>query len=130
MSRYYVLPNVPISTLVVGGKGPYGTSPYDYRLPPKTYQKEKCRCNKSKREPYPRRAMLCDQNYQYYSSSEQMLRDRVNNINYETNRQIRRGKRLPDIRKKNICPKDWYLTGGGYCKGPCGYSALRSKSGN
>ena len=130
MSRYYILPNVPINTLVIGGNGPYSTPPFDYRLPPKTYHKEKCRCNKSKHEPFPRRAMLCDQNYQYYNSSEQMLKDKVTNINYEMNRQIRRGKRRPDIRKKNICPKGWYLTGGGYCKGPPGFSSLRRRVSN
>ena len=130
MSRYYVLPNVSINTLVVGGKGPYGTAPFDYRLRPKTYQKERCQCYHSKREPYPRRAMLCDQNYQYYSSSEQLLRDKVNNINYETERQIRRGKRRADIRKQSVCTKNWYLTGGSYCRGPRGYGGLRSRAGD
>ena len=147
MSRYYVMPNVPVNTLVIGGKGPYSTAPYDYRLKygkqiachkcsncNKCKKCDKCnkydRCKKHKPEPFPRRAMMCDQNYQYYDSSEKMFQDKVDRINYETARQERRGLRRPNLRKLPICPKDWYLSSCQFCRGPKGYPALRSRAGD
>ncbi len=113
MSRFYVLPQVPINTMVIGGRGPYQTPPYNYSLSGKTRQscqdcqatcpsslKKKCKCFKPSRYmAYPRRAMMCDHNYKYYENQSCLLKDKVDRINYQTERDIRRGLRRPDIRK-------------------------------
>ena len=115
MSRFYILPNVPINIQVIGGKGPYTTPPFNYSLSNKDKLgcdrcnqncrrnlKGHCKCNQfSRYESYPRRAMICDHNYKYYDTSDNMLRDKVDWINYQTERDIRRGLRRPDIRKNN-----------------------------
>lgn len=128
MSYFYIKPNVAINTLVLGGKGPYGTAPYDYRLG--CNHKKRCKCYNSKKEPHPRKGLMCQQNYEYYGSAEKMLQDKVKRINYETAREERRGLRKPNINKRHICPKDWYLDTCQYCRGPRGYSGLRSRAGN
>ena len=148
MSRFYVMPNVPVNTLVIGSKGPYATAPFDYRLKcgnrrtcsrcnkckkcDKCNKYDMCACNtnKKKPEPFPRRAMMCDQNYGYYSTSEKMFQDQANRVNYETARQERRGLRRHNIRNAPICPKDWYLDTCQYCRGPRGYGGLRSRAGD
>lgn len=148
-SRFYAAPGVPIYTAVVGGKSPYGTAPHDYRLKPRC---GRCPCQHNHRdiitcncigdysgkvtskgrgravEPFPKRAELCQQNYQYYNTREQMLVHQAKYNSYIEDREIRRAQRRPNVRRPPICPKGWRLNGDGFCCGPTGYSNLRSRA--
>lgn len=149
-SRFYALPGVPLYTNVVGGKSPYGTAPHDYRLPPRCGRRpcqHNCKdittCNSTSErigeclgkvpgggrgrgvEPFPKRAELCQQNYQYYNTMEQMLTNRTRYNSYVEDRELRRGQRKSNVQRPPICPKGWYLDGKGFCRGPTGYSSLR-----
>ena len=154
MSRLYGMSNVQINILAIGSRGPYLMTPYNYRLKcgnctrsgsgreindikRRTCHKcDKCnkygrsRYRKTKPMPFPRGALMRDQDDQYYDSSEKMFLDRAERINYDTTRQERRKLRRPNIRNAPICPNNWHLTGCQFCKGPNGYSGLRSRAGS
>ena len=149
-SRFYAAPGVPIHTKVIGGRSPYATAPHDYRLParggncPCRHNHKDivtCNCVSNRKglclgqvpgpgpgqrvEAFPRRAELCAQNYQYYSTREQLLTNQTKYNQMVEDRERRRGQRRHDIRRPKICPSGWFLSGDGFCRGPTGYSSYR-----
>ena len=116
MSRFYVAPGVPVQTRVIGGHSPYSTPPYDYRLRGRgcTFCSRHCdpclthkltKCNKKRiTDAFPMSAVLCDRQYKYYSSSENLLADKVRELQRQEDKQNRR------IRKRHTTQRSttWY----------------------
>ena len=109
MSRFYVAPGVPIQTRVVGGRSPYSTPPFDYRLNGQNKDlagrgcrfcprgcdaaltSKLCKCNcTAKQEGFPQRAVMCDRQFQYYDSTEKMLADKLQELKRQEDRRRRR----------------------------------------
>ena len=118
MSRFYVLPGVPVNSKTIGGSSTYSTAPFDYRLSSQTSGRGcrfcprgcdpslRCNLNRCRRtstqEGFPQNSVLCDRQFQYYSSSEKMMADRVQEIQRLEEKQSRRRNKQGPFNRKTL----------------------------